>query len=361
MLIQRLPAEAPPHSMPTLQQKSAKARTPASQPGTMALLKRTLFSEYFTLALCVIYFVVMLPFSPALGTFTVIKNIFSEMVPLLVVAIGQTFILILGEIDLSVTSTIALASVFGSSIMTSNGGYLGNQPAALPIGLLAFLLVGLVIGFLNGASVTWLGMPSFLVTLTTRMLFSGIAIWYTTFHTRLSSISGLPQNFIWIGQGEWNGIPYSIVGVALLAIVAHVVLTRTVFGRWLYAIGINRQTAHVSGVPVEQVVILAFMISGFCAALSSILYTGRLQTGTPILGERILLDIIGAVVIGGTSLFGGKGKVSWTIFGVLFLVLVDTTLRLLGSSLFAIFMVKGAVILLASVMDALRNRLFAER
>ncbi|HEY0793842.1 MAG TPA: ABC transporter permease [Chthoniobacterales bacterium] len=347
--------------MPTLQQKPVSARVRNAPPGGMALLKRTLFSEYFTLVLCVTYFVVMLPFSPALGTPTVIKNIFSEMIPLLAVAIGQTFILILGEIDLSVTSTIALASVFGASIMTSNGGYLANQPAAVPVGLMAFLLVGLGVGFLNGASITYLGMPSFLVTLTTRMLFSGIAIWYTTFHTRLSSISGLPQSFLWIGQGEWNGIPYSMAGVALLAVVAHLAMTRTVFGRWLYAIGINRQTARVSGVPVERVVILAFMISGFCAALCSILYTGRLQTGTPILGERILLDVIGAVVIGGTSLFGGKGKVSWTVFGVLFLVLVDTTLRLLGSSLFTIFMVKGVVILMASVMDALRNRLFAER
>jgi ribose/xylose/arabinose/galactoside ABC-type transport system permease subunit len=303
----------------------------------------------------------MLPFCPALGTLTIFKNIVGDMIPLLVVAIGQTFVLILGEIDLSVTSIIAFASVLSASLMSGDNGFLAGQVWALPAGLATFVVVGSALGALNGASITVLGMPSFLVTLAARMFFSGAAIWYTTFHTKTTSISGLPWAFVQIGQGEWQGLPYSLPGVILLALAAHVILTRTVFGRWLFAIGINRRTARVSGVPVSLVITGAFIISGLCAALSSLLYTARLQTGTPILGDRILLDIIGAVVIGGTSLFGGKGRILWTVFGVLFLVLVDTTLRLLGSSLFTIFMIKGAVILLAATIDALRNRLFGER
>ncbi len=341
------------------QTTSSKAGLPESSKSS--ILRGLLLSEYFTLILSALYFVLMLPFCPALGTLTVLKNIMSDMIPLLVVAMGQTFILILGEIDLSVTSIIAMASVLGASTMSNEGGYLANNSLALPVGLLVFVLFGLLLGAFNGMSVSWLGMPSFLVTLTTRMFVSGIAIWYTTFHTHTTSISGLPQNFLIIGQGEWNGIPYSFLPVVLLAVIAHSVLTKTIFGRWIFAIGINRQTARVSGVPVQRVMIAAFMISGLSAALTSILYTARLQTGTPILGERILLDIIGAAVIGGTSLFGGKGKIAWTVSGVLFLVLVDTTLRLIGSSLFTIFMIKGAVILLASVLDAVRNRIFANR
>lgn len=347
--------------MPAVEQPVPVERQSSFRSDLLGRVRRLVFVDYFVLVLCVVYFLAMLPFCPALGTLTIFKNIVGDMIPLLVVAIGQTFVLILGEIDLSVTSIIAFASVLSASLMSSDHGFLSGQIWAVPGGIVTFVLVGCVLGALNGMSVTGLGMPSFLVTLASRMFLSGAAIWYTTFHTKTTSISGLPGAFVQIGQGEWQGIPYSLPGVFVLALAAHIVLTRTVFGRWLFAIGINRRTARVSGVPVSLVVTGAFVISGLCAALSSLLYTARLQTGTPILGERILLDVIGAVVIGGTSLFGGKGRILWTVFGVLFLVLVDTTLRLLGSSLFTIFMIKGAVILLAATIDALRNRLFGER
>jgi ribose/xylose/arabinose/galactoside ABC-type transport system permease subunit len=216
--------------------------------------------------------------------------------------------------------------------------------------------VGAGIGALNGFCVTRLGMPPFIVTLAGMMFFSGAALWYTTFHTTTSSIANLPRSFVALGQGSVGPIPNSLWVVVTLAALAHLILTRTVLGQRLYAIGRNPKAAAVAGVPVARCVILAFVISGFCAAVSSILYTGRLETGTPILGERILLDVIGAVVIGGTSLFGGKGKILWTVTGVLFLVLIDTSLKILGLSLFFVLAIKGGVILLAAVLDALRTR-----
>ena len=124
-------------------------------------------------------------------------------------------------------------------------------------------------------------------------------------------------------------MPISLLVAAAVAIGAHLILNRTVFGRWLY--------------------------------VSSILYTGRLETGTPVLGQRILLDVVGAAVIGGVSLFGGKGKILWTLFGVLFLAVIDKSLQLLGLSLFSVFAIKGGVILLAAVIDALRHRLLVRR
>ncbi len=322
---------------------------------------RLVSDEYFTLLLCVVYFLAMWPVVPEIATLGVLRNVLSDLIPLLVVAIGQTFVLMAAEIDLSVTAVIACASVFGASIMSGQGGYLANAPVAVPVAVLGFLAVGVLVGLFNGVCVSRLQMPSFIVTLTSRMFFAGCALWYTTFHTHSSSISGLPTSFTALGSGEWVGLPASLLLALPLALAAHWVLTRTVYGQWLVAIGINRQTARISGVPVEKVITVAFVISGTCAALGSLIYTARLQTGTPILGERILLDVIGAAVIGGTSLFGGKGKIKWTIFGVLFLVLVDTTLKILGASLFAIYCIKGGVILFAAVIDALRNRLLAQR
>ena len=158
-----------------------------------------------------------------------------------------------------------------------------------------------------------------------------------------------------IGQGKLYGIPNSLWVTLAVGVLIHLMLTRTVFGRHLYAIGVNRVSAEVSGVPVSGRVHTAFVVSGICAAIGSILYTGRLETGSPIIGSNILLDIIGAAVIGGTSLFGGKGKVIWTVFGVLFLVLLDQSLKLMGLTLFMVFAIKGAVILAAAIADALRT------
>src|SRR6185312_7481436 len=123
-----------------------------------------------------------------------------------------------------------------------------------------------------------------------------------------------------------------------------------------FASGHNARAADISGVPVQATIIAAYAVSGFCAALASVLYTGQTETGSPVLGQRVLLDVIGATIIGGTSLFGGKGKVVWTLCGVLFLKLVDNTLNLLNLSLFAITMVKGGVILFAALLDATRHR-----
>ncbi len=325
--------------------------------GLKALVERAVLSEYLVFYLTLIYFLAVWPIVPEIATLSTLSNILSDMLPLLVVAIGQTFVLIVAGIDLSVTSIIAMASVMGASVMTADGGYLGGTFLAVPAGILTFLIVGGAIGWFNGWAVTKLGMPPIIVTLSGLMFLSGAAIWYTTGHSESSSIAGLPRSFVAIGQGDISGIPNALWVALAVGITAHLLLSHTVFGRWLYAIGINRKAAEVSGVPVKTAILWAFVISGVCAAIASILYTGRLETGTPVLGQRILLDIIAAVVIGGTSLAGGKGKIIWTVGGVLFLVVIDMSLKLLGMSLFVVFAVKGGVILFAAIIDAMRQRI----
>lgn len=325
-------------------------------------LERLVLSQYLVLLLTLIYFLAMLPIVPSIATPEVLLDIVNAMAPLLVVAIGQTFVLIVAGIDLSAPSVLAMASVVGASIMTGDSGYLMDSPLAVPVSILVFLVVGVSIGWFNGTCTARLGMPSFIVTLTTMMFFSGAAIWYTALNTDASSIGNLPPSFLWIGEGQFaGGFTLPILIAAAVALVAHFVLNNTVYGRWLYAIGTNMRASEISGVPVRRAVIGAFMISGLCAGISSVLYTARLETGTPVLGQRILLDVIGAAVIGGVSLFGGKGKIIWTVFGVLFLAVIDKSLQLLGLTLFSVFAIKGGVILLAATIDALRHRLLASR
>ncbi len=325
------------------------------------LIRHLLMSEYLVLYMSIFYFLVIWSFVPEMGSASTAVNILSAMLPLLVVAIGQMIVLIIAGIDLSVTAIIAMASVVGASVMTGDGGYLANSALAIPGGIVAFLIVGSAIGLFNGICVAKLKMPPFIVTLTTMMFFSGAALWYTTLHTETSSIANLPSAFVAIGGGASAGIPNALWVALAGAVAVHIILSRTVFGQWLYAIGRNREAARISGVPVETVVIWAFLLCGLLAALASILYTGRLETGTPVLGKRILLDIVGAAVIGGTSLFGGKGKVVWTVFGVLFLSMINASLDLIGLGHDFAVGVKGGVILLAAIIDAARRRVMAQR
>jgi ribose transport system permease protein len=324
------------------------AATTGTRQRTAGVALRVLGSEYLVLFLCLTWFVCVLPFAPGFTSPENLTNILASLLPLLVVATGQTFVMVAGGIDLSVTSIIALSSVTGALLMNGDTGPLAGSALAVPGGILVMLAVGGAVGAFNGLAITRVNMPPFIVTLTTMMFFSGFAIWLTQSKT----IYNLPPTFNAMG----GRILFSSLVTLWIAVLAHLVLSRSLFGRWLYAIGHKASAAAVSGVPVLRVTLLVYVISGLCGAVASILYTGRLETGSPVTGQKILLDVIGATVIGGTSLYGGKGKVLWTFFGVLFLTLIDNSLNLLNLSHFAIMMVKGAVILLAALIDSLRSK-----
>jgi len=335
-------------------------------------LSSLLLSEYFILILSVVSFLVLIPFVPTIATPVNIANLFSNIWPLLAIAIGQTFVLIIAGIDLSQGSIMAVVSVVGGMIMTNEvdpilfqkspiwgvfigdkGGLLAGSPFAVPVALIVMLLIGIIIGFLNGFAIAQFKIPAFMVTLVSQIFFSSFAI----FLVKSENIIHLPNSFTAIGsEGIWF-IPYSMFITGAIAIFAQWVLDRTVFGKWLYAVGTNVRAAVLSGVPSQKVIIMAYTFSGFCAAIGSILYSARLQGGRPTLGQNLLLDIVGAAVIGGSSLAGGKGKVLWTLFGVIFLQLLGNALSLLNVPYFTIYIVKGAVILAAALLDVSRTRI----
>jgi ribose/xylose/arabinose/galactoside ABC-type transport system permease subunit len=308
-----------------------------------------ILTDYLVLALCAVYFLALAPFTPGFATWGNFQTILAYLLPILVVSVGLTLVLIIGGIDLSVTSIIALASVIGGKIMSSQEGWLAGHVLAVPVGMLAMLLAGILVGSINGFAVAICRIPAFIATLTTMMFVSGLAIWITLSR----KIGGLPPAFVQLGQQLWM----AAVIAAIATLLAHAILSRTLYGRWLYAIGHNARAALISGVPVGQVTFLTYVVSGLFAGLSSILFTAGLETGNPEMARDNLLDVVGAVVIGGTSLYGGKGRVIGTVFGVLFLALIDNSLNLIGLTFYTITMVKGGVILAAAVLDSLRNRM----
>lgn len=345
----RTPRTSPDNAAP--HQPAALSRSRPSD--LLSLIARAALSEYSILILAVLYFLSMWPFIPELGSRDNLSNLFISMLPLLAVAIGQTVVLITGGIDLSVTAIISAASIAAARIVNDTSGLLAHHSAAIAATVLAALLLGAAIGLLNGGAITLLGMPPFIVTLSTMMCVSGATLWYT--HSR--NIANLPDGFIAIAYGALLGIPWPLVIVAGLAMLVHILLRFTLPGFWLYAVGQNTRASRISGVPVQGVIVLAYVISGVCAAVASILLTARLETGSPTQGDKMLLDIIGASVIGGASLLGGKGKVIWTVFGVTLFSLISNSLELLDLQHFTIMMIKGGVILIAAGLDVLRRRL----
>jgi len=309
-------------------------------------------SDLFVLFLCGITFAAFAPFTPIFVTPANLANILIGCLPLLLLATGQTLVLITGGIDLSVTAIIGLSSVVGALVMGGDQGWLQGSPIAMPVAMASMLATGALVGLFNGACIAWLRMPAFMVTLTTTMFFSGLSVWLAKKVVNSESIYNLPPAFLAFGTHAWLALLMAVIATLL----AHLLLARTLLGRWLYAVGHNPRTSLISGVPVGGVTVGAYVFSGVFAALASILLTAQLETGSPNHGKTLLLDVIGAAVIGGTSLFGGKGKVLWTVYGVLFLSLLGNGLNLLNVSDFLITIVKGAVILVAALLDVWRTK-----
>lgn len=314
-------------------------------------IKNLLSNPSNVLYICAGYYVLMVFITPGFFTIHNSWNLLYTFLPLAIIAIGQTFVMLTGGIDLSVTATIAIASVAGGFLMSSDTG-LADGPMAIAIGIPGMLLCGVSIGWFNGLVVARLKMPPFMVTLTSLIFFSGFAVWMT--HSK--SIYHLTEGFVNFPYASWLGIPIPLLVGAIVLLLAYVLLHKTLLGEWIFATGVNKKTAYLSGVNVALTITSVYMISGICASIGSMFYTARLETGSPVMGQNMLLDIIGAVVIGGTSLFGGKGKIRWTLVGALFMTMLDNSLNLLGLSFFLIMVVKGGIILATAVLNVMQAK-----
>jgi len=294
-------------------------------------------------------------FAHAMFSVTTLHETLLAMLPLAILVVGQTLVLLIGHIDLSMTAVMAMGSVASASLMTRHADALGD-PWASAAGIAVGLLFGLAVGVFNGVCTAILRIPSFVVTLAVMMLGGGAAVWYVSSVSDSVSIGGLPETFRTIGYGSLAGIPVALIPCLVILASAWYVLTRTVRGRWIYAVGHNTQAARISGVPIHAVTIAVFAASGICAAVASIIYTSRIETGLPTLGQNMLLDVVGAAVIGGVSLFGGRGNVLMALSGALFLSFLDKSLQLLGLTLSLVLAIKGSAILIAVIADVARQR-----
>jgi len=256
-----------------------------------------------------------------------------------IVAAGMTLVILTGGIDLSVGSLLAVTSVFSAGTLAAGSTPLGA--------ILAGIGIGLVFGIANGLIITVGDVAPFIVTLGTLTIARGVALVYTNG----APIMAMDDDFRFLGRGEFGPLPVPIVILIVVYAVVYFVLNRTTFGSYVYAIGGNQEAARLSGVHVRLVKAATYAISGLLAGLTGVILTGRLGSAQPNLGSGDELDAIAAVVLGGTSLAGGRGGIIGTLVGALIIGILSNGLNLLNVNAYYQPVAKGVVILIAILID----------
>jgi len=269
-----------------------------------------------------------------------------------IIAIGMTMVIITAGIDLSVGSLVALASVSAALVIRDWGGGANAGLGAVVAGGLAGVAICAAAGALNGFMITAFRIPPFIVSLGMMMMASGLAFRWSEGR----SIPELPPLFFGLGRGQTFGVPHPVLLMSALYVVAHVVMSRTVFGRYIYAIGGNEEAARLSGVPVKRMLLVVYTMCGALAGLGGVVLTSQLSAGDPKFGLMYELEVIAAVVVGGTSLMGGQGKVFGTLIGAFIIAVIKNGMNLSDVDPFNQRIVLGAVLLIAVLLDTLKRR-----
>jgi ribose transport system permease protein len=281
-----------------------------------------------------------------------ITNVMLQSATTGLVAVGMTFVIITGGIDLSVGSIVALAAALGAGIMKDA---MKIMPAAwtIVVSIVIMLAIGTLIGLLQGLLISMLKMPAFIVTLAGMSIARSLTMVYTGGKT----ISGLPEEFASFGSNRIGGwLPVPVIILVVIFLISFYVLQYTAFGRSLYALGGNREAAKLSGINTNRIETITYAISGLASGIAAVVLTARLATATSTAGEGYELEAIGAVVIGGASLAGGRGTMLGTFIGVLILGVINNGQNLLNINPFFKGCIHGAVILIAVLIDTLRKR-----
>lgn len=278
-------------------------------------------------------------------------NVADQITVIAIIAIGMTMVILAGGIDLSVGSLVAFSAVVCTQIIQSHMGAEQADSFDLVLaGGTAVILCGFV-GLLSGTMTTIFKIPSFIVTLSMMLIASGLA--YTI--SKGQSIYQLPANFTWLGRGRMMGIPVSVLLMFFLYFLSNLVMTKMVFGRYVYAIGGNQEASRLSGVPINKIVMAVFTICGILAGLGGVILASQLNSGSPTYGLTYELYVIAAVVVGGTSLMGGEGKIWGTLIGAFIIGVIQNGMNLIGIESYTQKVILGLLILVALLLERLRK------
>ncbi len=272
-------------------------------------------------------------------------SILMQCASLGLMATGLTAVLITGGMDLSVPSLMSFSAVIGAIFMRAGGNPM--------VACLITVGVGIAGGCLNGFAVAYLRMIPFVVTLSTMAVFGGASIWVTNG----MSVTGIPRGYITTIMHDIWIFPAPVIVLILVVVIVHLFMTRSLFGRWLYAVGTNIKAAGVSRIPAQRVLFGAYVFSGFIAGIAGIVTTAWLGTAGGTIGsEGVVLDCMSSAVLGGVSIYGGAGTALGALVGTIFVKLISNTLNFLQASYYVTLVVKGIVIVAYVAIDSLFRR-----
>jgi len=322
-----------------------KSDTSSSETLRQRLLRKFIDTRELTLlALILLIIAVMSYLSPYFFSIANFRAVSVGMTPIAIIVIGMSILLASGGFDLSVGSVMALSSTVVAMLLLDGL----SIPAAVAVGL----FVGGVAGLVNGLLVTALGINPLVATLGTMSIARGIALVLTEGF----SVSSLPGDFAWIGKASFMGIPALVVFTVTLIIIFDLAVRHTRFFRQIYFIGANEKAAMLSGINVNRVRIVAYVLTGMLAALAGVLLASRLMSGTPTAGNGLELQVLAAAVIGGASLRGGEGTILGAFLGVVFVALINNSMTMLAVSIYWQMIVIGTVLVCAVALDMLIRR-----
>jgi inositol transport system permease protein len=275
---------------------------------------------------------------------TNLTNVLRQIVVVTIIALGATFVIILGHINVAYGSEIALIGTVSCSVMVSTNNVI--------IAVLAAILLGLLIGSINGIVITKFGIPAFIMTLAMTTIARGAVLLFTGG----VPISGMGSSFLFIGQGSIKFIPVSVLILVILFVITWILLNKTCFGRYVFAVGGNENAAVASGIKSKTIVLKAFILDGALASVAGVVLMSRINSGQPAAGVGYEFDAITAVVVGGTSLAGGSGSIAGTVMGAIIVGIINNVQNILNINTYWQQIVKGLIILLAVIMDMASKR-----
>jgi ribose transport system permease protein len=306
-----------------------------------------LISEFSLITVFIAEVIIFSQLSPYFLTADNLLNVSLQASITAIIAAGMTFVILTAGIDLSVGSLVALSGVIATSFLKIDApGFM-----VFLIAILGGIIFGAASGTAAGIFITKFKITPFIVTLALMTIWRGTAVVYTEGRR----VWGLPEAFSTLGGDRILGVPIPTVIMFLVFIAAHIVLTKTKFGRYVYAVGGNLEAARLAGIKTNQILISVYIISGILSSVSGILLASRMNSGQPNAGLMYELDVIAAVVVGGTSLFGGRGTIIGTFIGSMLIAVLRNGLNLINVGSYVQQVIVGVVILLAVLLDQLRK------
>lgn len=302
---------------------------------------KAFLDNWMIVILFVVLFALCCIFSPNFRTTTNIMNILRQASFIAIIAMGEFFVILIGEMDMSVSSIIGTVSIFFAGFVVKSG---------MPMGVAALIVLAMciVIGIINGVLVVYGKMPSFIATLVVMNVLKG----FNYIYSGALPISGLPNSFNYMAAGYVGFIPFAVILMIIVAIILTIFTQHTPLGRSFFAVGGNKEASKLSGINVNFVAVLAFVICAVLTMVGALGLTSKTLSGNVTLGDNLLFDVMTIVVLGGTSLTGGRGRIVGVVIGALFMQVITNIMVLLSINTYWQWVVKGIILVIVVLIDS---------